>query len=149
MSADVLRRAAALMRERAEAATPGPWSMWDGWGPTSDGLMGVARFGPDSGERVFTHDEQRDLYASRADWEHIAGIHPAVALAVADLLDLAASHEACTGDDAGQGYGPNGYGYIDPSCAVCGTPDEYAEPWPCAYATRGLAVARAFLGESE
>ncbi|MEU5155200.1 hypothetical protein [Glycomyces sp. NPDC021274] len=32
-----------------------------------------------------------------------------------------------------QGYLPDGsYGYIDPACQMCGTPDEYGAPWPCA-----------------
>ncbi|QVQ51316.1 hypothetical protein J4H86_21240 [Spiractinospora alimapuensis] len=32
----------------------------------------------------------------------------------------------------GQGYLPDGgYGDIAPSCSSCGTPGEYAVPWPC------------------
>jgi hypothetical protein len=126
VSAETLRRAAALMRERAEAATPGPWKMWDGWGPTSDGLMGVARFGPDSGERVFIHDEQRDLYASRGNWEHIASWHPAVALAVADWLDDTAN--------ANERLAP---------LITSSLPDG----WDVTN-RRALAVARAYLGEA-
>lgn len=68
-------------------------------------------------------------------------------VALADMLDLAAAHKALRGDDCGQGYDPvsGKYGYINPSCAVCGTPDEYAEPWPCEPARRALVVARAYL----
>ena len=33
---------------------------------------------------------------------------------------------------SGQGWTNGGYGYITPACQVCGTSDEYAEPWPCA-----------------
>jgi hypothetical protein len=37
-------------------------------------------------------------------------------------------------DPCGMGYDaniPGGYGTIDPACRICGTPDEYAVPWPC------------------
>jgi hypothetical protein len=83
MSAEVLREAAALMRERAEAATPGPW-IWDGYhkemftGPQVNGCC--------AGDGWFDHWQ---------DAEHIASWHPAVAHAVADLLDRAADdHDA-------------------------------------------------------
>lgn len=142
MSSETLRRAAALMRERANDATGSPWQHI----PTEDeagcsdayviALTGHSSIGEDVGESMTAEDAQ-----------HIASWHPAVALAVADLLDLAAGHEKREGEEAGQGYTANGYGYIDPSCSICGTPDEYAVPWPCAYATRGLAVARAYLNE--
>lgn len=71
----LLRRAAALMRERAEAATPGPWSN---------------RRGP--GEHVVRHDSGAPLAATntRADRRHIASWHPLVALAVADWLEAQA-----------------------------------------------------------
>ena len=94
MSAETLRRAAALMRERAEAATPGPWVRsgssietdhecspgHDCW-PVGDTYSGMK---PDGSTYP------RDL--NRADAEHIASWHPAVALAVADLLDGEAAH---------------------------------------------------------
>src|SRR4051794_6287667 len=72
MSAETLRRAAALMRERAEGATPGPWSN---------------RRGPD--ECVVRADDGAPLARTdtRADRRHIASWHPLVALAVADWLD--------------------------------------------------------------
>lgn len=79
MSAETLRRAAALMRERAEAATSGPWSV----GPyhqltsvlTEDGGLTIASVGAPHHPFV------------RADADHIASWHPAVARAVADWLD--------------------------------------------------------------
>lgn len=89
MSAETLRRAAALMRERAEAATPGPWRPYTtgGWGHgnyvTTDDLSGVAM--------------QYALVWRPTDAEHIASWHPAVALAVADLLDNTAGHVEYTG----------------------------------------------------
>lgn len=93
MSADILRRAAALMRERAEAATDGGygWRLGDlpganevwanrdaaGW----DAFMvatTTTRLNPNPGAR------------GHADAQHIASWHPGVALAVADWLDIAA-----------------------------------------------------------
>ena len=76
MSAGTLRRAATLMRERAEAATEGPWTRGD-----------IDRFA----EGPFTVD-YADVEPNvcggidPADAEHIASWHPAVALAVADWL---------------------------------------------------------------
>lgn len=78
MSAEVLREAAALMRERAEAATPTPWV--------------VKRAHPDM--PAYVAHEGWWVIASRTeqwDAEHIASWHPAVALAVADLLDAQAA----------------------------------------------------------
>jgi hypothetical protein len=74
---ETLRTAARLMRERAEAATPGPWSSF----------FGRVRL-----------DDGRDLFLTTtaggyADAAHIASWHPAVALAVADWLDIAAGHQ--------------------------------------------------------
>lgn len=83
MSADVLRRAAALMRERAEAATPGPWER-----------VTHPRFGPQGAVRTPNGDlnisAYTEPYRSSEDALHIASWHPTVALAVADWLD----HEA-------------------------------------------------------
>jgi hypothetical protein len=72
---ELLREAAAKMRERAEAATPGPWR--------SDGEM------VKSGES-FRTKFVAEAYGLADKWpnaEHIASWHPAVALAVADWLD--------------------------------------------------------------
>ena len=85
MSAEILRRAASLMRERAEAATPGPWvASIDN--PHFFRQPSVQA--PDQG-----HDEEwvaecKDArYHGASDAEHIASWHPAVALAVADWLE--------------------------------------------------------------
>lgn len=80
MSAELLREAAALMRERADSATTGPWKFphrgFPGvvtsragnlWSSSGKGRCGQINHEPDA--------------------EHIASWHPAVALAVADLLD--------------------------------------------------------------
>lgn len=81
--ADLLRRAAALMRERAEAATPGPWAN---------------RRGP--GEHVVRTDSGAPLAntGTRADRRHIASWHPVVALTVADWLDTQAYNFDVTPD---------------------------------------------------
>lgn len=72
---DILRRAAALMRERAGAATPGPWSN---------------RRGPD--EQVVRTDTGTPLArtSTRADRRHIASWHPGVAVPVANMLEAVA-----------------------------------------------------------
>lgn len=89
--AATLRRAAALMRERAAAATPGPWQhmclgseacmvLRTNGTPRDRGRGRVARFG------------QKEWKADHADADHVMGMHPGVALAVADWLDETAGH---------------------------------------------------------
>lgn len=81
MSAEILRRAAALMRDRAEAAgTEWPWyeaaDMAEAVEPFADGYSEPA-----------------------ADGAHIASWRPAVALAVSKLLDdTAETWEMCDAD---------------------------------------------------
>lgn len=72
---------------RATAATPGPWAMWDGYGPTSDGLMGVSRFGPSTGETVVQSGEYgaHPLYGRREDWDFLGTVREDVPW----LVDLA------------------------------------------------------------
>ena len=84
VSADILRRAAALMRERAEAATLGPWAeVADG---ELIGCLAVVAGGADE------FNVAPAVIPANAD--HIASWHPAVALAVADwLTEHAADHE--------------------------------------------------------
>lgn len=102
MSADLLRRAAALMRERAEAATPGPWlADPDTWHPHGNPL-GYRRVvsgeaNPISGIRtphlhtaLLTPPASPEDRQAAADAAHVASWHPAVALAVADWLDACA-----------------------------------------------------------
>jgi hypothetical protein len=83
VSADLLREAAALMRSRAEAATPGPWESH-------------AR-GGDVYESVSDHgDVVAECGLAAIDSWHIASWHPVVALAAADYLD-AVEAESQTG----------------------------------------------------
>ena len=118
MSADTLRRAASLMRERAEGATPGPWD--ECAVKTFEGTYDCLA---PTGTQYEICRLPRTPQGSADSW-HLASWHPAVALAVADWLDAEASrverhHLAVTFDDF----------------AVA------AEP-------KALAVARAYLGEA-
>jgi hypothetical protein len=86
VSAETLRRAAALMRERARGASEGPWRHehvgLQGGEQINNGAVRVAR-----------------VYANEDDWRacenaaHVASWHPAVALAVADWLDSEDTHQ--------------------------------------------------------
>lgn len=88
MTAEVLRRAAALMRERAEAATSSPWHYENGATGFAPMVVG------DSMAVAETFDKPH-----LSDAQHIASWHPAVALAVADWLDAtAAEHESDAAD---------------------------------------------------
>ena len=108
MSAETLRRAASLMRERAEAATPTEWD-WCLTGP----FFVVAENDP-RGDEAFVAS-----VPSKADAAHIASWQPAVAIAVADWLDLMA-------------YALNARLFLDDSAET----------------HAALTVARAYLGES-
>ena len=79
MGAETLRKAASLMRERAEAATPGPWQM----------RYGFPAYVSGPGETVTINDLSGDMELE--DAAHVASWHPAVALAVADWLDREAA----------------------------------------------------------
>lgn len=59
------------IRARAEAATPGPWTMRDGWGPTTDGLMHFTRIANGDHDSVLSADGP-DIAGSRANAEFIA-----------------------------------------------------------------------------
>lgn len=83
---DELRRAATLIRERARAATAGPWAVErddEGMFTTVQSVQVVGWEGEIA--QVHTPDP------SWPDFDHIASWHPGVALAVADWLD--AAHE--------------------------------------------------------
>ena len=85
MSVEILREAASLMRERAKAATPGPWE---------GGERIVWSNANTRNPYVVTDGEGGDGGAfSVGNVDHIASWHPAVALAVADLLDISVTHQ--------------------------------------------------------
>ena len=83
MSAETLRRAASLMRERAEAASPPPW-VGTVWPKEIPGVYSQAI------EDARGLDPEIARTLDKPDAEHIASWHPAVTLAVADWLDVTA-----------------------------------------------------------
>lgn len=96
MSAELLRRAAALMRARAEAASPGPWSVnvEHGRDYTDEAWSNTDVTADDGKSAAWYCDEQEGVENA----EHIASWHPAVALAVAKALDdVAQAWENCDG----------------------------------------------------
>jgi len=122
--AEELRAAAELIRDRAEAATPGPWHAFS---HSQDWYVGSS-FG-----QVTTgvHDEPGSdelvlIERDHADAEHIAGMHPGVALAVADWLDAEAAE----------------YDELDASTQAFLAGDHGGDP------DRAIVVARAYLSSS-
>lgn len=79
--ADTIRRAATVLRERAQAAhwaSPSPWAV------TDEHVVRCA-------DRMIVADRSdTDHPAERADLPYIATVHPGVGLALADWLDSAA-----------------------------------------------------------
>jgi hypothetical protein len=121
-TSEVLRRAAGLMRERAEAATPGPWRDFT----YGDRMMHYVDAGPN------TNLVASGAFGENADAAHIASWHPAVALAVADWLEEAADHLDVD--------------LSDESLDICPTAREGAE---CSVVGRAVTVARAYLGADQ
>lgn len=85
MSADILRRAAVLMRERAEAARAGRW--------VADGQIVTANWEHEPRAVVYC-DGSPIREGNVANAAHIAGMDPAVARAVADWLEATAITDA-------------------------------------------------------
>lgn len=86
MSADLLRRAAAKIRETAQGASPGPWSKHE----AGDGTVSVV--GPDV---HFLAEVGAGVFPSvQRDAEHIATWSPDLAELVATLMDALASQYA-------------------------------------------------------
>lgn len=126
--ADLLRRAAKLIRETANAAPRGPYTFKSTPGYhqpiyADDGdVIGTTR--PWAGGL----HEDVDVGTAEQTGAHIALWHPGVALAVATWLeDVADLHE------------PHASAY---GCDWCSDED-----WPCADTRNALAVARALLGK--
>jgi len=87
VTADLLREAAALMRERAEKATTGPWEFRPrrGFESVNDAPATIG-FKDTSGYFVMLRE---GTWGTQGDMGYVASWHPAVALAVADWLDAA------------------------------------------------------------
>ena len=136
MSAETLRRAAALMRERAGLAMPGPWvAFWPG-----DGTTRVV-------EQVSGERDEVAACGSIAESDHIASWHPAVALAVADWLDaeawlLDSLEPFVSMFDAALNQVSGGTARLSLGRTEDGQPDLRADS-----SEQALAVARAYLGE--
>lgn len=79
---ETLREAARLMRERAESATSGRWV--DEYSSEAGNCVI-----PDDAQSTREHVARTQLFCAVYDAKHIAGMDPAVALAVADWLDHA------------------------------------------------------------
>jgi len=125
-NAETLRKAASLMRERAEAATAGPWSTY---ADETDHIV-FDQYGigvqSDASHDVVCYSGQ--VYSR--DAAHIASWHPAVALAVADWLEVVATRYESMLDTFAPG-----------SRAGAVTAAENVTGW-----SEALAVARAYLG---
>lgn len=136
MSADILRRAASMMRERAEADGSSGWRVENGnegteyhplWMVANDAYHNPPADEDEPWLAVEVHT------GTKATAEHIASWHPAVALAVADWLDTAGADLWAHGPLCECGS----------SCHAC---DDVA--WQ-PHVRRALAAARAYLGEDE
>jgi hypothetical protein len=136
--AQELRAAAKLMRERAEAATAGPWHPAPG-NNVSDNVAAHGRLVIDGGGHA-REDCKPVAYgaALTADAAHMASWHPLVALAVAEWLE-ATARQADSDLVVGSGKLPlacrrcSGLVYEDCCCG-----------WE-----QAIAVARAYLGSKE
>lgn len=85
MSSDLLRRAATKLREHANAAPEGPWVSLD------DGDRLVALRPDSSFDKGFRYLVDEPIPDSSIA-EYFALMHPPVALALAELLDLEVKH---------------------------------------------------------
>jgi len=131
--ADLLCRAASLMRDRAHAATPGPWAY------TGDAVVEQAPDAPVPGgdyHLIAEMDRCEDHpFRRHQDAAHIASWHPRVALWVALWLDTEAEQAAR--------YISDPHGPLEPECGRCGG---YLN-MDCTCWDSALAVARTYLGE--
>ena len=110
--AETLRAAASLMRERAEKATPGPWRAQS---LRCGDVVVEQAGGPHLVADMPACGEHPGVRVPDADF--IAGMHPAVALAVADWLDRFSDRSYC--------YGPAEFDHaLAIARAYLGSPDE-------------------------
>jgi len=128
MTAELLRDAAKVLRERAEKATPGPWHAEGKVGQTKEIHAGpgmLRGIGRDLAvaERVFGRDAN-----------YILTMHPGVGLALADWLESMAA--------VWDGGGKYVMGSTEQKALAA--MDEH-EPHPSSLGGRSFAVARAIL----
>ena len=87
-----LRAAAQLIRERGAGATAGPWQIRI----LPARMSGLQQYAETHMVRA---GDVNVANADRVSAPHIAGMHPGVALAVADLLEATSTCECEEGDD--------------------------------------------------
>ena len=105
MSADLLRQAAKVLRERAEAATSGPWRAMDH--DDTPGDEGVALLGKGAtvmGSHMIGYFHVLSQPEQEANGSYAATMHPGVGLALAALLDHVA--EDAESNDMFDGFDP-------------------------------------------
>ena len=85
--AEVIRRAAALMRERAEAATPGPWLGVTGMFKDGEWPCVITAKGDPKDAETWLMGTGNGGANREADATHAGSWHPLVALAVARWLE--------------------------------------------------------------
>lgn len=95
MPADLLRRAAARLREVASAAKPGPWESHYSrqYGTLRLRSMAEVEFRSDA-EILVAHTlgaPETVVEGTRVNFDYFATLHPPVALALADWLDEVAA----------------------------------------------------------
>ena len=91
-TAGMLRRAAGLMIERAEAATPGPWRPVAGIWQTETFAAVIGPKGVAEDAETWLMATGRGAASQEADADHAASWHPLVAHAVAAWLQLEAAN---------------------------------------------------------
>lgn len=94
MSAERLREAARVLRERAEGATPGPWTRDASYAGNGDLLsenIVHSQWDVASCHGADVAPEDGRHLQARADADYLSTMNPTVALAVADWLDATAT----------------------------------------------------------
>lgn len=103
MTADLLRRAATVLRQHAQAAPEGPWESLS----NGDRLLAI-RYDEAPGYRYLVNEPVDEATAA-----YFALLHPPVALALAEMLDHVADDVSDAGDRVEPGgLARNEYGFI-------------------------------------
>ena len=96
MSADILRRAAAVLRERAEAATPGPWeAMEHDSNPGDEGVCLLGAAATVTGSHMIGYFHVLSQAEQEANGAYAATMHPGVGRTLARALDNHADDHSC------------------------------------------------------
>lgn len=120
MSAELLRRAAAEMRKKAETATPGDWNPW-GHAEPEEGCRCMSCYEPswsweidkiDGPDCLNSSDCLHVMHIKYEDADYISSWHPAVAMAVADWLDETADSWDLYGGSEGAARDAVRFAYI-------------------------------------